>query len=267
MLRLLLLLLFAISVSIHAQDAADTAILKDKILDLERKINNVSRKYAKEEQRDKAYRSRIVNVLEKRDVELLEIKSSFTLIETNRKNTKANILSMQRKSKNIDLRVKALKESISIIAEELKIQIENGFPASIKKRNSSLVLLIRDIKESAISLEEAMARLWVIMDNEDRFGSSIEVRKKEIILSSGVAISVNELRIGKQFLLYVSDNSKQYGVLKKFKVKGKDKFEWITDGFDFATRTAIRDAIGVKTGKKPPQLISIPFFISSKEGK
>jgi hypothetical protein len=262
--KILILLLTA--ATLLAQEAADTTLLRDKVLELEKKLASIKKKSRKEQERHNAYRQRVSKVMKTRNAELARLRSDLEIQENKWQQAKTQIQVLKRKSKEVDARFESINDVICGFSKALKQSIRTGFPAQQEKRISTLDILIRDIEQTGISSDEAFSRLWVIMDNEKRFGADIEVRTRDITLPSGVVTAIEELRIGRQALMYVSTDNKYYGLLKVEEKDGKKEYRWLTEGLDYSTRSAIRNAISVKTGKKPPRLVDIPIYVRHIKG-
>ena len=239
---------------LFAKEAADTNLLRDKVIELEKKLAAIETKSRKEQDRHNAYKQRVNKVLKTRKGEVAILRSDLETQDKKWQQTKARIQFLDRKSREINARFKAVNDIICEFAKKIKGSIRAGFPAEQEKRESTL-----DI----ITAHEAFSRLWVIMDNEERFGADIEVRTRDITLPRGVVTAVEELRIGRQALMYISADNKYYGLLNRQTGEEKTGYVWLTKDLDYATRSAIRNAIFVKTGKKPPKLVNIPIFISN----
>jgi hypothetical protein len=67
-------------------------------------------------------------------------------------------------------------------------------------------------------------------------------------------------------MAYIGIEEKRYGLLTIKSGTEKQSYEWQHEGLDFETRKAIKAAVQVKEGNKPPQLVTMPVFISAEQG-
>lgn len=249
------------------QNYSDTTAVKEKIKETSRKIAKLKKTITKESGRYAKYRTATQKRITRRRYELTRAASDKDSLDILIRERRTKLQSTERRIKETNLRFKSINKSIKKKALEFKRMIQDGFPFEKEKRISPLELLIRDIDQGDIGPEEAFNRLWIICNAEQQFGTQCEIASPEVTLPQGQTIPVKMLRIGKQFLAYTSVDEDRYGLLKISINNTKRSYKWVHSNLDFKVRRAIKAAIEIKEGKRPPGLVVLPVSIHAITGK
>jgi hypothetical protein len=80
-------------------------------------------------------------------------------------------------------------------------------------------------------------------------------------------VNAQVLKIGNQWLVYMDEEGKRFGILEKTAGKdGKPAWEWREDP-GFAEKNRIKAALEVKSAKRPPQLVVLDLGLAAQGGK
>ncbi len=150
-----------------------------------------------------------------------------------------------------------LRQRLANKCSDLEQELAFSLPWDLEKRVGRIAALRRDLETGNATIEEGFARLKAMVNDEIKFGDEIALHNKPISRNDGSLVNAEVLRIGNQWMLYMDDEKKHYGILVR---KGKGEFTWKED-LNFSEREAVRTAIEVKGSKKPPQLVTLPLSI------
>ncbi len=234
---------------------------KQQIKEYGNKIVNLEEEIQKDNESFRKYKINAKRRIESKKEELVLVSNAKDSLNALIKRYRRQLLALRQSNKEVALKSKAINSIILQKAKELRMLVKNGFPFKVQERLSAIDLLLRDINQMNVSQEEAFSRLWLICDSEERFGIDCDVTSIDMSLPSGQTMPVKMLRVGKQFLGYMSTNMDKYGLLSIRNVNGKLEYTWMHNNIGFEKRRAIKSAIEVKEGKKAPQLVVLPISI------
>lgn len=261
------LVIFGFTVPLLAEAPADTSELNRKILSVKHEIKEIEKKIRTESDAAKKYRSNTETRIRKKKKELGTVAGTKDSLETVIRRLAGQQQTVQARIRETEFRLKNFNELVREKAVLLKRRILTGIPFEIEKRTAPLDLLARDIDQENIGPEEAFSRLWIILDAEQKFGMSCDAASAELTLPGGQLVQVKMIRAGHQFLAYQGVDSDQYGLIQIQQQGDSLAYTWQHGGLDFETRRLIKNAVQVKEGKRPPQLVTLPVSIRlEKEG-
>ncbi len=250
-------------------DKVDKEELREKIKDLKVEIANVDRKINIADSMTQVETERFQILVKRMDAEIETKKKDIAELQNKMQDLEAQARREVYRQNNadagiaaIDAQRKQLKEKLSESCRQLEQVIQEGLPWDLDKRRERVVSLRRDLDAESASLEEGFGRLKAIVGEEKRFGDEIAYQERPYNRNDGTLVNAKMLRIGGMYLVYVDDQEKSYGILRKTK-EGYKMYEEL----NFDEREKVREAIAVKTSKKPPQLVSLPLSFSVMGGK
>ena len=148
---------------------------------------------------------------------------------------------------------KTLLESIA----SLTSLIEKGLPWKKEEKLDRLNSLRRELESQQTTPEEGLGRLSSLYKEEIKQGDEITINNVPQIRKDGSIVNAQLLKIGNQWMVYMDDEGKSFGILRKTKTG----YVWIED-LNFEERKAVKDALAVKLAKKPPQLVTLPLSLA-----
>lgn len=263
LLKGILVIILAVSFAWAAPPGADvdTLALKRAIKQAQKKSKEVSAKIREESSRYQAYLQRTQKRINDRRKQLQQVaaqKDSLDALIRERRSARDH---QERKAREFEHRFSRFLEMIRSQTNAMRSMVQTGFPFEKDKRLSPMDLLIQDIDRKDVSPEEAFHRFWTLCDAEQRMGTDCEIASVEITLPQGQTIPVKMLRVGKQFLAYRSLENEKYGLLQIRPSASGDasSYAWRHGDLTFEERRAIKLAVEVKEGKRPPQLVPLPY--------
>jgi hypothetical protein len=158
-------------------------------------------------------------------------------------------------------REKALIKSLITHCEKLEEDIKGSLPWEVEMRMERVRVLKRDLESETANLEEGFNRLNSLYTQEIKSGDEAAVFDRPITRNDGEVINAQILKIGNQWLVYADEEGKKYGVLQRVMSDDAPGYKW-KEELSFAQREAIREALDVKTAKKPPKLVTLPLSLS-----
>jgi len=78
-------------------------------------------------------------------------------------------------------------------------------------------------------------------------------------------VNAKVLKIGNQWMVYSDEEEKKFGVMTRTVKNGAIHYSWKED-LNFEERDAVRTALDIKSGKKPPGLVSLPLSLTIDAG-
>ncbi|MFH1761676.1 MAG: DUF3450 family protein [bacterium] len=244
---------------LNAEDSLTFDDLKSAIAAEEKKIEKSRDEFTRQTQRHKVILEKMEKRLKLKTHENQEILGKIDSFERSIDKLTIKSLNYQRKKEEIELREKLILDAVLEKAFKLKRIVEKGLPYDLEKREQVIELLVKDIQERLISSHEAVERLWTILKAEEQFGMESDIGTNNIALKSGERRDVRMLRVGHHYLCYYERDRDLCGLLEKHREPetGKTVYSWKESGFTLEERNAIRTAIQVKEGKKPPQWVEV----------
>lgn len=144
--------------------------------------------------------------------------------------------------------------------DSLVRRIEAGPPWEREGRVDRVKSLKTDLESGSASVDEGFARLGAAIRDETKSGDEIALLNKPVTRRNGDVVNAQVLKIGNQWLVYVDEEGKRFGVLERNPSAG-GAWEWREDP-SFAEQLRIKEAIEVKAAKRPPQLAVLDLGLS-----
>jgi len=199
--------------------------------------------------------------LSRKKEEIQEIKNSLTQIQTQISQEKSKQASFQNKSDEIKAREQSNKKLLLQIAAKLEERITGSLPWDIEKRLERIRVLKRDMETNNASLDEILVRLTSIYKDEIKLGDEITLQDQPVTRKNGEVINARVLKMGNQWMVYSDEEEKNFGVLSRTQTAQGVSYTWKED-LDFKEREAVRAALDIKSGKKPPGLVTLPLSLA-----
>jgi hypothetical protein len=136
--------------------------------------------------------------------------------------------------------------------DSLVRRIEAGPPWEQEGRLDRVKSLKMDLEGGSASVDEGFARLGAVIRDEIKSGDEIALLNKPVTRKNGDVVNAQVLKIGNQWLVYMDEEGKRFGVLER-KPGATGGWDWREDP-SFAEQLRIKAAIEVKAAKRPPQL-------------
>lgn len=161
----------------------------------------------------------------------------------------------------IKARQKNLAMTIATYCDSVIDRIQSGLPWETEVRVERLNGIKKDLETGAATVDEGFARLNSVIKEEIKLGDEISTFNKPITRKNGDVINGQILKMGNQWLVYMDEDGKLFGVLERqSKATGLYSWEWREDP-SFTEKNQIRTAIEVKSAKRPPALVSLNLGI------
>jgi hypothetical protein len=163
---------------------------------------------------------------------------------------RASLGRVQNDEDEIKARQKRLALLLAGYCDSVGRRIESGLPWDNEVRLDRVRGLKKDLEAGSATVDEGFARLNAILKDEVKNGDEISMINKPITLKNGEQLNAQVLKIGNQWLAYMDEEGKRFGVLER---KHGGAWEWREDpGFEEKNR--IKAAIEIKSAKRPPSL-------------
>lgn len=144
--------------------------------------------------------------------------------------------------------------------DSLAARVEAGLPWENQARLDRINALKRDLEAGSASPDEGLARLSALLKEEVKAGDEIAVFNKPVARSNGETVNAQILRLGNQWLVYMDEDGKRFGVMER----RDGKWAW-REELSFAEKNRVREAIEVKSAKRPPQLVVLDLGFDAGE--
>lgn len=250
----------------------DPIPLQKKIEDLKRESARINKNAEKtdslmvleKQNHEKWEKSRLAE-FEKRKMESSSLKEKIESLKNEISAEKTKQKKLESRSKDYQLKLEGTRVALIEACKELEKAIEASLPWKTTNRIEKVQLLRKELELNSVSNDEAFSRFSSIYNEEIKFGDEVAVHNEPITRKNGEVINAQILRMGNQFLIYMDEEAKKFGMLSK----STEKFVW-TEDLGFEARNAIKHALDVKLAKKPPQLVNIPVpldVMMKKEGE
>ena len=195
-------------------------------------------------------------------------EKEMTALQARVQGARAKIASAQaataRKQRSID-EIKSRQHYLVLMlagyCDSVIVRVEGGLPWEQEIRSSRVKSLKSDLEAGSASLEEGFARLSAVLKEEAKSGDEIAILNKPITRKNGEVINAQVLKIGNQYLMYMEEEAKYFGILERKETGGRPIWEWREDP-SFSEKNEIRNAIEVKTAKRPPQLVTLNLLVA-----
>ncbi|MGL1935751.1 MAG: DUF3450 domain-containing protein [Fibrobacterales bacterium] len=261
-----LLLCLNIQIFANSADAIDSletikeSLAKD-IKELKLKIDQTDSLSRMEESRFALLKKRHTDDVVRRTSELEAIQKELTGVQAAIQKEVQQQQSLEVRIKNSKAYAEFLTKKLATLAGNVESLIERSLPEKKNVRLERIAVLKRDLESGNATPEEGFGRLKSILSEEIRFGDEVVVTTTSVVRKDGEVANVKMLRIGNQWMVYVDEDEKLYGVLKREMKDGVLSYVWIED-LNFSEREMVRNAIDVKLAKKAPEIVSLPLSLS-----
>lgn len=151
-----------------------------------------------------------------------------------------------------------IRKLLAGYCDSLAARVEAGLPWDNQARLDRIRALGRDLDAGTASPEEGLSRLSAILKEEVKAGDEIAVFSRPVVRGDGSAVNAQVLRLGNQWLVYMDEEGKHFGVMER---QG-GKWAWRED-LAFGEKNRIREAIEVKSAKRPPQLVVLELGVAA----
>ena len=150
--------------------------------------------------------------------------------------------------------IKARQTRLSLVlagyCDSLARRIESGLPWDMDARLDRVRSLKKDLEAGSATVDEGFARLNAISKDEVKNGDEIVLLNRPVTRKNGETVNAQLLRIGNQWLAYMDEEGRHFGVLER---KSGGAWAWREDpGFEEKNR--IKAAVEIKGAKRPPSL-------------
>jgi chromosome segregation ATPase len=145
--------------------------------------------------------------------------------------------------------------------DSLVVRIEKGLPWENQARLDRVRALKRDLEAGTASPEEGLTRINAIVKEEVKAGDEIAVFNKPISRQNGESVNAQVLRLGNQYLAYMDEEGKRFGILER----KAGQWTW-REELSFAEKNRLKEAIEVKTAKRPPSLVVLDLGLEAAKG-
>lgn len=156
----------------------------------------------------------------------------------------------QNDEDEIKARQKRLGLLIAGYCDSLAARIESGLPWDNEARLDRVRALKKDLETGSATVDEGFARFNAALKEEIKAGDEIALFNKAVTRKNGEVVNAQVLKIGNQWLAYMDEEGKRFGVLER---KAGGAWEWREDP-GFSERNRIKAAIEIKSAKRPPGL-------------
>jgi hypothetical protein len=165
----------------------------------------------------------------------------------------------QNAQDEIKARQKRLALVLAGYCDSVAARILAGPPWETEGRVDRVKSLKKDLEAGSASVEEGFARLNAVIKEEIKGGDEIALLNKPVTRKNGDVVNAQVLKLGNQWLVYMDEEGKRFGVLER---KASGGWDWREDpGFEEKNR--IKAALEVKSAKRPPQLAVLDLGIST----
>ncbi len=264
----LILLISSTFFTAHADERDTLASLNEQKAQLQKEIARADRTIARtdsikarEAQRNATLKKRMQDDIAARRADIDELQQRLGELKNEVRSLTGRIRQTKAQQRSIDTRREYLADQLIQAARALHDTIEHSLPWNREQRLARVTALERDLENDAASIEEALARLMALMDEEVAFGDDIVLQERPVQRNDGSTINARVLRIGNLWMAYVDAEEQSYGVLRR---DTDSTFVW-NEELNFAQREAIRTAIGVKDAKKAPQIVKLPVQLDLEQ--
>ena len=195
---------------------------------------------------------------ERRDKEIAALQARLQETQGKIGAEKAALARHQNAVDEIKSREAHLRKVLAGYCDSLAARVEAGLPWDNQARLDRIRALKRDLEAGTASPEEGLARLSAILKEEVKAGDEIAVFSKPVNRANGETVNAQVLRLGNQWLVYMDEEGKRFGVMER---KG-GTWAWRED-IAFGEKNRIREAIEVKSAKRPPQLVVLDLDVAA----
>lgn len=164
----------------------------------------------------------------------------------------------QNAQDEIKSRQKRLALVLAGYCDSLVRRIEASPPWEREGRLDRVRSLKKDLEAGSASTDEGFARLNAAIKEEIKSGDEIAILNKPVTRKNGDMVNAQVLKVGNQWLVYMDEEGKRFGVLER---SAAGTWDWREDP-SFEEKNRIKAAIEVKSAKRPPQLAVLDLGIA-----
>lgn len=198
---------------------------------------------------------------ERRDQELAALQGRLQEAQGKINAEKAALARHQNALDEAKAREAQLRKGLALWCDSLALRVESGLPWDNQARLDRIRALKRDLDAGAASAEEGLTRISAILKEEVKAGDEIAVFNRPVTRLDGEAVNAQVLRLGNQWLAYMDEEGKRFGVMER----SAGKWAW-REELSFAEKNRVREAIEVKSAKRPPSLVILDVGIEASKG-
>ncbi len=240
----------------------EIAQLKKTVQKLEGDISKTDSLRRDEDARSQQSQDRQAKDLERRFQENTTLQNKLHATQAKIETERNGVARRQNSLEEIKAQQKNLSLLVAKYAQTLDSAIAGSLPWELSNRRDRVKGLQKDLESGSASIDEGFSRFNGILKEEIKQGDEIALINKPLTLKNGESINAQILKVGNQYLVYMDDEGKNFGILER---KGAS-YDWRED-LSFLERKAVKQAIEVKGAKKPPQLVSLPLSLTLDSAK
>ena len=220
-----------------------------------RKTDSLARE---ESARATASEDRAAKDRERREKENAALQARIQETQGKVNQERAGLGRWQNTEDEIKARQKRLSQVLAGYCDSLAKRINAAPPWDREARIDRVLSLKKDLEAGSATVDEGFARLNAVIKEEVKSGDEIALLNKPVTRKNGDVVNAQMLKVGNQWLVYMDEEGKRFGVLERNAAGGWD---WREDpGFEQKNR--IKSAIEVKGAKRPPQLAILDLGVS-----
>ncbi|MFC1584652.1 DUF3450 family protein [Fibrobacterota bacterium] len=242
--------------------AAFSIPAQETLSSVQRNLDRVDREIQREKELHKLEKKKAQEFEKRRKEKLKAINAQFKNLDTRIGELSSKLGRLKKQKGSLNHQIKNLKLKRSAVAKhilrktgELKVFFQNDFPYQREKRVSDLESLEQDIKENVVEPEEAMNRLFTLLEYAIAMGYDSEVYSGTYRAGDGGVYDGKYLRLGAVISTFVSIDGKMVGYL----LRTDSSYTWIDSELGLDLKQNIKKAVKVAEGKSAPELVVLPF--------
>lgn len=198
---------------------------------------------------------------ERRDKELAALQGRLQETQGKINAEKAALARHQNALDEAKAREAQLRKGLALWCDSLALRVENGLPWDNQARLDRIRALKRDLDAGTASAEEGVTRISAILKEEVKAGDEIAVFNRPVTRLNGEAVNAQVLRLGNQWLAYMDEEGKRFGVMER----KAGQWGW-REELSFSEKNRVREAIEVKSAKRPPSLVVLDVGVEAAKG-
>lgn len=164
----------------------------------------------------------------------------------------------QNSMDEIKARETQLARTLAGWCDSVAARVETGMPWDNQARLDRIRALRKDLDAGTATAEEGLARLSAILREEVKAGDEIALFNKPITRANGEVVNAQVLRLGNQWIVYMDEDAKRFGVLER----QNGAWKW-REELSFAEKNRVKEAIDVKGAKAPPKLAVLDLGLAT----